>query len=409
VIALLSHVLTAMTFAANPDLISFVNRMCCEMQDISIYRSADRYPRAREAMQLLNSFAPQLLFLEIDEEETALALVSDVRSFHPGTTIVGLSRRRDLSERSTGFGSLQIVHPGCDLEAFSGAIHRTLDVRSAEKNASVFAFLPAKAGSGATTTALFVTNILSQMVHKRVLLLECDLHAGPVSMLYKIRPEYSIMEALEDSHRLTDETWKRLTTRLDGIDLLPSASHLGVRQVSSWAYQRLLAFARSRYDLIICDLPEVVNEATEVVVRVAQAVLVVTTPSVPSLRLAARRRSDLEKRGVGAAKVKYILSRRLDGQTIPSVADAEIKANRIADIPVDENLYDASEFNPNVAKSETVAECIKIAEFCSGASIPSRPRPIRKKFFAAGWFHSTSRTPQLSISRPVVHPGLSNA
>jgi MinD-like ATPase involved in chromosome partitioning or flagellar assembly len=397
VIALLSLVLTAMTFAVNPDLISFVNRMCCEMQDISLYRTADRYPQPREAMQLLNSFAPQLLLLEIDEEETALALASDVHSFHPGTTIVGLSRRRDRSERSTGFGSLQIVHPGCDLEAFSGAIHRTLDVRSAEKNASVFAFLPAKAGSGATTTALFVTNILSQMVHKKVLLLECDLHAGPVSMLYKIRPEYSIMEALEDSHRLTDETWKRLTTRLDGIDLLPSASHLGVRQVSSWAYQRLLAFARSRYDLIICDLPEVVNEATEVVVRVPQAVLVVTTPSVPSLRLAARRRSDLEKRGVGAAKVKYILSRRLDGQTIPSAASEEIKANRIADIPVDENLYDASEFNPNAAKSETVAECIKIAEFCSGGSIQSNSQPPWKKFFSSGWFHSPSRTPQLSI------------
>jgi MinD-like ATPase involved in chromosome partitioning or flagellar assembly len=390
-------VLTAMTFAANPDLISFVNRMCCEMQDISLYRSADRYPRAREAMQLLNSFAPQLLFLEIDEEETALALLADFRSFHPGTTIVGLSRRRELSERSTGFGNLHIVHPECDLENFSATIHRALEARSGEKNASVFAFLPAKAGSGATTTALFVTNILSQMVHKKVLLLECDLHAGPVSMLFKIRPDYSIMEALEDSHRLTDESWKRLATRLHGIDLLPSASHLGVRQVSPWAYQRLLAFARSRYDLIICDLPEVVNEATEVVVRAAQAVLVVTTLSVPSLRLAARRCSDLEKRGVGAAKVKYILSRRLDDQTIPSVACEEMKANRIADIPVDENLYDASEFNPNAAKSETVAECIKVAEFCSGASIPSCPQPARKKFFAAGWFHTTSRTPQLSI------------
>ena len=385
-----------MTFAANQDLISFVNRMCCEMQDISLYRTADRYPQARQAMQLLNSFAPQLLFLEIDEEATALALASDVRSFHAGTTIVGLSWRRDLSERSNSFGNLQIVHQGCDLEAFSGAIHRALDARSAEKNASVFAFLPGKAGSGATTTALFVTSILAQVVHKKVLLLECDLHAGPVSMLCKIRPEYSIMEALEDSHRLTDETWKRLTTRLNGIDLLPSASHLGVRQVSRWAYQRLLAFARTRYDLIICDLPEVVNEATEVVVRAAKAVLVVTTPSVPSIRLAARRRSDLEQRGVGTAKVKYIVSRRLDGQMISSAAGEEIKASQIADIPVDENLYDASEFNPQAAKSETVAECIKIAEFCSGGNILSNSQPRRKKFFASRWFQPSSRTPPLS-------------
>jgi MinD-like ATPase involved in chromosome partitioning or flagellar assembly len=397
VIALLSHVLTAMTFAANPDLISFVNRMCCETQDISLYRTADRYPQAREAMQLLNSYAPQLLFLEIDNEEVARALASGVGSFQPSLTIVGVSNgRADLSQPSAGFGSLQIVHQGCDLETFRTKVQLALEARAGQKNAPVFAFLPSKAGSGATTTALFVSDILSRMVHKRVLLLECDLHAGPVSMLYKIRPEFSIMDALEDSHRLTDESWQRLATSVDGIDVLPSVSQQGVRHVSPWAYQRLLAFARSRYDLIICDLPEVVNEATEVVVRAAKAVMVVTTPSVPSLRLAARRRHDLESRGVGAAKVKYILSRRSDSKIVPGVGGQGIEADRIADIPVDENLYDASEFNPSAAKSQTVAECVKIAEFCSGGFIRSNSQPRCKKFFASGWFHSASRTPQLS-------------
>jgi Flp pilus assembly CpaE family ATPase len=387
-----------MIFGANPDLIAFVNRMCCEVRDISVYRSLDRYPQGREAMQLLNSYAPQLLFLEIDNEEVAGALALDVGSFQPSLTIVGISNERaDLSQRSRSFGSLHIVRQGCDLETFCTKVQLALEARAGQKNAPVFAFLPSKAGSGATTTALFVSNILSRMVHKKVLFLECDLHAGPVSMLYRIRPEFSIMDALEDSHRLTDESWKRLATSVDGIDVLPSVSQQGVRQVSPWAYQRLLAFVRSRYDLIICDLPEVVNEATEVVVRAAKAVMVVTTPSVPSLRLAARRRHDLEQRGVGAAKVKYILSRRSDGKIIPGVGGEEIEAGRIADIPVDENLYDASEFNPSAAKSQTVAECIKIAEFCSGGSIPSCPKPTRKRFFSAGWFHSTSRTPQLSI------------
>ena len=397
-IALRVIVLTAMTFAANPDLISFVNRMCCEMQDISLYRTADHYPQPREAIQLLNSYAPQLLFLEIDNAEVAGALASDVGSFQPNLTIVGVSNgRADLSQRSSVFGNLQIVCQGCDLETFSAQVRLALEARASRKNAPVFAFLPGKAGSGATTTALFVSNILSRMIHKKVLLLECDLHAGPVSMLYKIRPEFSIMDALEDSHRLTDESWKRLATRVDGIDVLPSVSQQGIRRVSPWAYQRLLAFVRSRYDLIICDLPEVVNEATEVVVRAAKAVMVVTTPSVPSLRLAARRRGDLESRGVGAAKVKYILSRRLDGQSISRTTGEEIEAGQIADIPADENLYDASEFNPSAAKSQTVAECIKIAEFCSGDSIQSNSQPPWKKFFASGWFHSPSRAPQLSI------------
>ena len=282
---------------------------------------------------------------------------------------------------------------------FRAAIHRALEARSGEKNAEVFAFLPAKAGSGATTTALFVTNILSEIAGRKVLLLECDLHAGPVSMLFNIRPEYSILEALENSHRLTDENWKQLTTKLGGIDVLPSMSQQGVRQVSPWAYQRLLAFARRRYDLVLCDLPEVVNDATEVVVRAAKAVVVVTTPSVPSLRLAARRRDDLEARGVGAANVKYVLNQKLCGRTA-SVQEGRsaFESGSIAAIPLDENLFDASEFKPSIAKPQTLAECVKIAEFCIGKTIDSgkRQQP-KRKFFARGWLRLGSRTPELSI------------
>ena len=394
--------LTAMVFGSNPDLFSCLNRMCCDVQDISLYRSPDRYPQAREAMQLLNSYAPQLLFLDIDDEDAAMALELDIRSFNPSTTIVRVSSRlEDLSGRANGSGTFQVLHLPCERGKFSATVHRALDEQSRRKNAGVFAFLPAKAGSGATTTALFVTNILSKMVHKKVLLLECDLHAGPVSMLYNIRPEYSIMDALEDSHRLSDERWKQLATRLDGIDVLPSVSQQGVRQVSPWAYHRLLAFARSRYDLVICDLPEVVNEATEVVVRAAKAVLVVTTPSMPSLHLAARRRHDLEKRGVGASNVKYVLNRKLDGQPLQPGTSEDIESRRIADIPVDENLYDASEFKPSTAKRQTLAGCVKIAEFCTGARIESGT-PGKRKFFSLGWFHAGSRAPQLSIQPAAV-------
>jgi len=131
-----------------------------------------------------------------------------------------------------------------------------------------------------------------------------------------------------------------------------------------------------------------VNDATEVVVRAAKAVLVVTTPALPSLLLAARRRHDLEKRGVGAPNVRYVLNRKLDGQTMPRGACGEIEAGRIADIPVDENLSDMSEFNPNAAKRRTLAECVKIAEFCSGGSIESQAQRRKSRFFSSGWFRA---------------------
>ena len=387
-----------MVFGANPDLISSVNRMCSEARDITLYRSLDRYPKTREAMQLLSAYAPQLLLLDVDDEDAAMALELDVRSFDPGATIVRISSRTEnFSQWPDRYGPVPLLHFPCEREDFQAAVHRAFEAKAGEKNAPVFAFLPGKAGSGATTMALFVTNILTQIVHKKVLLLECDLHAGPVSMLYNIRPEHSIMDALEESHRLTDERWKRMITSVGGMDILPSVSQQGVRQVSPWAYQRLLAFVRSRYDLVICDLPEVVNEATEAVVRAARTVLVVTTPSVPALRLAIRRRHDLEKRGVGAGKVKYILNRQSEGQTLRLGACDEIDAAKIASIPVDENLFDASEFNPGAAQAKTLAQCAKIAEFCAGSSITLTGQRRGPGFFSSGWFRPIFRSQQLSI------------
>ncbi len=140
-----------------------------------------------------------------------------------------------------------------------------------------------------------------------------------------------------------------MVTHTGDIDVLSSVSRLGVRQVSPWGYQRLLSFVRGRYDVVIADLPEVVNNATEVIARAAQAVFVVTTPSSPSLYLAARRRYDLEARGVSASKVKYIVNRKTFDRAIPREAGWAIDAEKIAAIPVDASLVDASEFVVDLA------------------------------------------------------------
>jgi hypothetical protein len=64
---------------------------------------------------------------------------------------------------------------------------------------------------------------------------------------------------------------------------------------------------------VIVDLPEVVNDATETVVRRASRVFVVSTPEAPSLFLARRRLQDLKSRHVGDDKRKVVLNRFTPG------------------------------------------------------------------------------------------------
>ena len=387
--------LTALIFGTDRETTSQLQQLCSLTQDVCVFRTLERYPQAHESMRLLNSFAPQLVFLGADDEAAAHAVEHDIRSIQPSTAILGVSarcKRPDIFE--TAFGGFSVCPIPCSPDEFRAAIFQALESVGGKKNAPVFAFQPAKAGSGATTTALFVAHILATLAGKKVLVLECDLHAGPISMLYNLRPTYSIMDALEDSHRLTDESWSEMVTHTGGIDVLSSVSRLGVRQVSPWGYQRLLSFVRGRYDVVIGDLPEVVNNATEVIARAAQAVFVVTTPSSPSLYLAARRRYDLEARGVGASKVKYIVNRKTFDRAIPREAGWAIDAEKIAAIPVDASLVDASELGMDLVDSATLAEYTKVAEFCCGRSLLPKRSGFRR-FWLEGWLRGSSRSPEL--------------
>jgi MinD-like ATPase involved in chromosome partitioning or flagellar assembly len=390
--------LTALIFGTDRETTAHLQQLCSLTQDVCVYRSMERYPQPHETMRLLNSFSPQLVFLSADDEAAAHAVEHDIRSIQPTTAILGVSTRLKSSHYfDSAFGGFPVYPMPCSPSEFRAATVHALESRSASKNASVFAFLPAKAGSGATTTALFVANILASQAQKRVLLLECDLHAGPISILYNFRTSYSIMDALEDSHRLTDENWSEMITRTGGIDVLSSVSRLGVRKVSPWGYQRLLSFVRSRYDVVIADLPEVVNDATEVVARAAQTVFVVTSPCSPSLYLATRRRYDLEARGVASTKVKYIVNRKANARELPREAGWAIDAEKIAAIPVDESLLDASELQLDLVNLATLAEYTKIAEFCCGTTLVSK-RTGFHWFGLDSWLRGSSRSPELYSS-----------
>lgn len=387
--------LTALIFGTDRETTSHLQQLCSLTQDVCVYRTLDRYPPAHESMRLLNSFSPQLVFLGADDEAAAHAVEHDIRSIQPSTAILGVSarcKRPDFFE--SAFGGFSVCPVPCSPDDFRAAIFQALESVDGKKNGAVFAFQPAKAGSGATTTALFVSHILAALAEKRVLVLECDLHAGPISMLYDLRPTYSIMDVLEDSHRLTDETWNEMVTRTGGIDVLSSVSRLGVREVSPWGYQRLLSFVRSRYDFIIADLPEVVDNATEMVVRAAQAVFVVTAPCTPSLYLAGRRRYDLEARGVGTGKVKYVINRKRADRAIPREAGWAIEAEKIAAIPVEPVLVDASELRVESIDSATLAEYTKIAEFCCGRVLLPKRSGFRR-FWLESWLRGSSRSPEL--------------
>ena len=67
--------------------------------------------------------------------------------------------------------------------------------------------------------------------------------------------------------------------------------------------------------------------------------------------------------------MKYIINRKAPDRAVPREAGWAIDAEKIAAIPLDTSLLDASELHMELVNSATIAEYMQIAEFCSGAKI----------------------------------------
>jgi pilus assembly protein CpaE len=215
------------------------------------------------------------------------------------------------------------------LEGFKDAVDRAIHKMHAAVQENLIAFLPAKAGSGCTTIALNTAGHLARAwtkdaPGKKVLLIEGDLHSGVISVLLDAKPGRCMVDALEHSGELDYSLWTQYVTKIHEVDFLLADPRKKV--FSSWTnYHHLLDFAASRYDYILVDLPEVVNDATVETVRRAKSVFVVCTPELPSLALAPQRLQELQNRGIPAEKITIILNRWHKGEITASELEKILK------------------------------------------------------------------------------------
>ncbi len=168
------------------------------------------------------------------------------------------------------------------------------------------------------------------LVGRKVLVIESDLHSGVLSLVLDSEPRCSVLDALEQSADLDSSNWTNYVTKTGGVDFLLS-NRARPAVLPTWVdYYHLLDFAASRYDSILVDLPEVVNDATVEIVRRAKRVFVVCTPETAPLALALQRCHELETRGIPADKIRVLVNRwhagQLDAKQVQELLSCPVSA-----------------------------------------------------------------------------------
>ena len=123
------------------------------------------------------------------------------------------------------------------------------------------------------------------------------------------KPKLPLIDVLQNSDSLDYSTWQNSVVSWNDTDFL-LADRVKKAPLPSWMhYHQLLQFASQRYDAMLVDLPEVVNDATEEIVQYAQWTFVVCTPELASLKLAEQRLQELKAHGAPEDRLRIVLNR----------------------------------------------------------------------------------------------------
>ena len=193
----------------------------------------------------------------------------------------------------------------------------------------IYAFVPAKAGAGATTVATYAAGMASRLADEPTLLLDFDIQLGVTTFLLKALGTHTIVDALELVDRLDPDVWASLISQNGNLHVLGSGAGDFSHSFLPEQFRKLLDFAVRNYSVVAIDLPGAMADyECEVLLR-AKRILMVCTPDIGALHVARRKAQwfrDLQL----TDKVSVVVN-NVDGRNALSVEDIE----RIIQLPVE--------------------------------------------------------------------------
>ncbi len=290
-------------------------RIIVEHQDIGdISNFLDRLERMR----------PDVVLVDISNWKNPLeGLVTSIRSAVSDPMIIALNTSADpeaiLSSLRAGIN--EYLFP-----PIKDSLRKALEKRSAERSrrrdggtkgaGKSYAFLSAKGGCGATTIVCHVAAELGRL-NQKVLLMDLDLDAGMIGFITKTKAVYSILDAVNNLHRLDISYWKALVSNgIPGVEIVASPLSLASKQVPKDEQVRhVLAFARPHYDWTLADMGRSLSHMSMAALDEIDEVCLVTTLEVPALHQSKQIVQTLIDSGYGKGRIRLILNRspkRLD-------------------------------------------------------------------------------------------------
>jgi pilus assembly protein CpaE len=210
------------------------------------------------------------------------------------------------------------------LEALTRFSSTRTRVRGGAGKAPIFTFLSAKGGAGATTAAVN-TAVALQQAYGDVVLVDFA-PIGHTALQLNLRPQFGVLDALQNLHRLDVSLLEGLmTVTKEGLHLLAGPQQLPQQphdaEATSAELARLFDLLINHYRYVVIDGSSRLDSTTRLLSESSNAVLVVAQTDVVSLWSAARIHAFLEE-GTGRDRMRIVLNRY---KKIPGFTDEDVE------------------------------------------------------------------------------------
>lgn len=253
---------------------------------------------------------PDVVIVDLRGGRALPAAIAALKRNHPGTgmLIVASSLEPNLMLEAMRAGVTECVPEPLSGSDLQSAVSRLVSAHQPAASGMVFAFVGAKGGVGTTTTAVNVATALSAASPGQVLFIDLHLAHGDAAVFLGTEPRFSVVDALENMHRLDVAFFKSLVTRSKaGPDVLASSDRALVAAGANQGIRRLVEFAARMYHYTVLDVPRSDASALDAL-DAASKVVIVANQELPTVRNAARIAEALRQR-YGKERVRVIVSR----------------------------------------------------------------------------------------------------
>lgn len=240
---------------------------------------------------------PDVVLLDVRDDRNVLAAVPSLKRRYPqvAVAIVAKAFEPELMLEAMRAGVSEVVVEPLSVDALRTSLDRLVVPKASVSHNAVVAVIGAKGGVGATTVAVNLAEAVAR-ANGEALLIDLHLNIGDAAVFLGVEPRFTVVEALENTHRLDAAFLKGLLIRMkSGLDFLGASTRIVQGSVDPHRVRTLLEFASTYSSCVVLDVPRQDFALLESLDS-ATSIFVVVNQELPTVRAAQSLVRSLQQR-----------------------------------------------------------------------------------------------------------------